>query len=71
VAENLRRGGFLKDIGEQNLYPAKSRPAEALFPRLDKSICANCPHRLFRTCQTVSSPANDTPQRLILEGALS
>ena len=54
VAETLRKGGFMRDIGEQNLYPAKSRPAEALFPRLDKTICASCPHRLFRPCQTIT-----------------
>ena len=54
VAETLRKGGFMQDIGEQNLYPAKSRPAEALFPRLDKTICASCPHRLFRPCQTIT-----------------
>ncbi|MDP2029575.1 MAG: SulP family inorganic anion transporter [Thiobacillus sp.] len=54
VADTLRKGGFMQDIGEQNLYPAKSRPAEALFPHLDKSICASCPHRLFRPCQTMT-----------------
>lgn len=57
VAETLRKGGFMKDIGERNLYPARSRPAEALFPRLDKSICAGCPHRLFPSCQTASRQA--------------
>jgi SulP family sulfate permease len=54
VAETLRKGGFMPDIGEHNLYPAKSRPEEALFPRLDKSICEHCPHRLFRACHTVT-----------------
>jgi SulP family sulfate permease len=53
VAETLRKGGFMQDIGEHNLYPAKSRPAESLFPLLDKSICASCPHRLFPSCHTV------------------
>jgi SulP family sulfate permease len=54
VAETLRKGGFMQDIGEHNLYPATSRPAEALFPHLDKNICASCPHRLFPSCQTVN-----------------
>ncbi|MCK9387948.1 MAG: SulP family inorganic anion transporter [Sulfuritalea sp.] len=57
VAETLRSGGFMADIGEENLYLAKSRPGEAIFPRLDTNICANCPHRLFPSCQTVSRPA--------------
>ena len=71
VAGNLRKGGFMKDIGEQNLYPAKSRPAEALFPRLDKSICANCPHRIFRACQTVARPVESTQQHPLIQGVLS
>lgn len=54
VADTLRKGGFMADIGEKNLYPARSRPGEALFPQLDKTICANCPHRLFPSCNTVS-----------------
>jgi sulfate permease, SulP family len=66
VADNLRKGGFMQDIGEHNLYPAKSRPAEELFPRLDKSICANCPHRLFHACQTES-----LQQHSLTQGALS
>ena len=61
VAENLRKGGFMKDIGEQNLYPAKSRPAEVLFPRLDKSICEKCPHRLFRPCREMPALADSRP----------
>jgi len=70
VADTLRKGGFMQDIGERNLYPAKSRPAEALFPHLDQSICASCPHRLFRPCQSVVRPAEST-QSLITQGALS
>ncbi len=62
VADTLRKGGFMQDIGEQNLYPAKSRPAEALFPRLDPDICMNCPHRLFRPCQATDQQSEAKPQ---------
>lgn len=71
VAETLRKGGFMKDIGEHNLYPAKSRPAEALFPRLDKTVCASCPHRLFSSCLTTNQPAESSQQQPSTEGALS
>jgi SulP family sulfate permease len=76
VSETLRTGGFLQEIGEQNLYPAKSRPAEILLPRLDQSICASCPHRLFRTCPSASRPLEPLPkpkhpQSLLDEGACS
>jgi len=63
VAEMLRKGGFMQDIGEHNLYPAKSRPAEGLFPLLDKNMCASCPHRLFHACQTVAHTADRIDQQ--------
>ncbi|MBI4741220.1 MAG: SulP family inorganic anion transporter [Betaproteobacteria bacterium] len=50
VAESLRKGGFMDEIGENRVFPAKSRPAEALFPYLDPGTCANCRYRLFRSC---------------------
>lgn len=71
VADNLRQGGFMKLIGEQNLYPAKSRPADALFPRLDKNICASCPHRLFHACQTDTRQAENTFYPPLYEGVMS
>jgi sulfate permease, SulP family len=69
VAGTLRKGGFMKDIGEHNLYPAKARPAEALYPRLDKSICASCPHRIFRTCKTESNVSEIAHLPNLLRGA--
>jgi SulP family sulfate permease len=71
VAETLRKGGFMQDIGEHNLYPAKSRPAEALFPHLDKNICASCPHRLFPSCHTANPQAEALHQVPITIGARS
>jgi len=71
VAETLRKGGFMKDIGEQNLYSARSRPADALLPRLDKSICESCAQRPFRACQSISRPFENTHQQTITEGSLS
>ena len=71
VADTLRKGGFMQDIGEENLYPAKSRPAEALFPRLDKSICATCPYRLFRTCHSVPRQTLEAQPQPIIERGLS
>jgi len=51
VADTLRRGGFMQEIGEENLFPAKSRPIEAIYQRLDNEICRNCPVRAFAACQ--------------------
>lgn len=71
VAETLRKGGLMTAIGEGNLYPTKSRPGEALFPRLDKTICASCPHRLFPSCETVAHPTAATNPRPIYAKAMA
>jgi SulP family sulfate permease len=47
----MRRGGYLRDIGEENLFPVKTRVIAAIYPRLDPEICRNCRARIFRECQ--------------------
>jgi len=51
VADTLRRGGFMEEIGEENLFPARSRPAEAIYQRLDNEVCRKCSTRAFAVCQ--------------------
>jgi SulP family sulfate permease len=53
VIETLHAGGFMEEVGHGNLFPAGSRPAEALFERLDKSICADCSRRIFHGCTSM------------------
>ncbi len=50
LADTLRGGHFMEEIGEQNLFPAKTRAAEILYPKLDNEICRNCPVRAFTIC---------------------
>lgn len=50
LADTLRGGHFMEEIGEDNLFPAKTRPAEILYPKLDNEICRNCPVRAFTIC---------------------
>ena len=50
LVDTLRRGHFMQEIGEDNLFPAKTRPAEILYPTLDNEICRNCPVRAFTIC---------------------
>lgn len=51
LVETLRRGHFMEDIGENNLFRARTRPAEILYPTLDNETCRNCPVRAFAVCQ--------------------
>jgi SulP family sulfate permease len=46
----LKRGGYLEDIGAQNLIPVKTRAIGAIYPRLDADICRRCTLRIFREC---------------------
>lgn len=55
VRELLARGGYLREIGEENLFPVKSRPVAAIYRKLDSEICRNCKARIFRECH-VSLP---------------
>ncbi len=46
----LTKGGFRKQIGEENFYPDKPHAISALYKKLDKDICANCKVRIFNEC---------------------
>jgi SulP family sulfate permease len=47
----LKRGGYLEDIPEENIFPVKTRPVSAIYRRLDSEICRRCTVRIFRECQ--------------------
>ncbi|WP_461567627.1 SulP family inorganic anion transporter [Thiobacillus sp.] len=50
VANTLRRGGFMQDIGEENLFAAKTHPVEIIYARLDNETCRNCTLHAFNIC---------------------
>lgn len=52
LRETLKRGHFMDDIGEENLFPANVRPMSVIYARLNDEICRNCPVRAFPACQT-------------------
>jgi SulP family sulfate permease len=52
VADTLRRGGFMQEIGDENLFPAQARPMSVIYAKLDNEICRNCTVRAFPVCQT-------------------
>lgn len=51
VERMLEQGGFMVDIGRDNIYSAKSRPASVLYSKLDPEICRTCTARIFRECK--------------------
>jgi SulP family sulfate permease len=46
----LARGGYLKEIGDENLFPVKSRAVATIYRRLDSGICRSCRARIFHEC---------------------
>jgi len=48
--EILRKGGFRKEIGEENFYMDKRTAIKDIFEKLDKNICENCKVRIFHEC---------------------
>ena len=52
----LRRGGYWDAIGEENRFLKKSDAINAIYGKLDKSICAHCERKIFFECHTENAP---------------
>ena len=50
VLATWQRSGFIERLGADHLFPDKRSAIAAIVPRLDGSICATCPHRVFEEC---------------------
>jgi SulP family sulfate permease len=48
----LEKGGYLADIGWENIFPVKTRAIASIYPRLDSAICRTCRARIFQECRT-------------------
>jgi len=51
VCGTLRKGPYIRDVGDENIFPTKSRPIETIYGKLDSDICRNCQARIFPECQ--------------------
>jgi SulP family sulfate permease len=49
----LQRGGYLRDVGEENLFPTKGEAIAAIFNRLDRGVCVRCDKRIFSECKAL------------------
>lgn len=59
----LRRGGFIDEIGEENLFETKGEAIAGIFERLDREICKRCDKRIFSECQSVPVVRDAPPKR--------
>ena len=51
VLEVLRRGGYLKQIGEENIFRSKTEAVRSIVSRLDPQRCRYCKARIFNECE--------------------
>jgi len=51
VLEVLRRGGYLKQIGEENVFRSKTEAVRSIVSRLDPQRCRYCKARIFNECE--------------------
>jgi SulP family sulfate permease len=47
----LTRGGYLNDIGQENIYAVKARAVGFIYSMLDTEICRACERQIFRECK--------------------
>ncbi len=53
VCNILKRGGFIDDIGSENIFVTKTDAIETIFRKLDRSICEQCDKRIFNECRQI------------------
>lgn len=54
--DTLERGGYIGEIGNENVFVSKDEAIREVFARLDRSICRRCTARIFLECQALPPP---------------
>ncbi len=62
VCSMLRRTGFIKAIGDENIFNSKTLALDTIINgQLDHDVCRNCQYRIFRECgKFAAGGAEDT-----------
>ncbi|MBF0342041.1 MAG: SulP family inorganic anion transporter [Magnetococcales bacterium] len=58
----LERGGFLKILGQDNLFNAKQEAIQTIFARLDPTGCSSCPRQVFKECHAAQKLPRTIPE---------
>jgi len=56
VEELFERGGYIAELGRENIFRGKREAIGGVFTRLDQSVCARCRARIFEECASVPEP---------------
>jgi SulP family sulfate permease len=71
--EVLRRGGYLDEIGEENVFDGMDSALEHIVAKLDKTLCQRCETRAFEACGSLASPEREVgrPRRTGIAAAMA
>jgi len=56
VCDHIEKGGYLDEIGAENIFESKDEALAEIFTRLDREICSRCDKRIFLECMTLPAP---------------
>ncbi|MGH8737123.1 MAG: SulP family inorganic anion transporter [Burkholderiales bacterium] len=56
VEDVLKNGGFMHELGTENVFRSKRDAISAIFAQLDRAICAHCSARIFEECASLPPP---------------
>lgn len=57
----MDRGGYLEEIGQDNVFDSKSDAIVGIFDRLERNICASCENRIFNECSSIEPIIKASP----------
>lgn len=57
VLELWKRLGFMRELGEDHVFPTKRIAIATIFERLDRDICSHCSARVFEECRSLPQPS--------------
>ncbi len=55
VHNQLAHGGFLDEIGKENIFQTKSDAISNIYRRLDQKICDQCDKKIFNECHGIDN----------------
>lgn len=60
ASDVLERGGYMDKLNRENMFDSKEEAIQAIFDKLDKSICERCDKRIFLECGSIKSKVETT-----------
>lgn len=67
LCQMLRKGGYLAELGEENVFASKTDAIAEIHKRLDPALCEPCTRRIFRECAITVAPQDSDDKILPLK----